>query len=248
MHKASASLTIKGLSKAYGALPVLRKVSLEVREGEFLCIIGFSGCGKTTLLRILAGFEPYEGEVLHNGLLVEKPSPERFMVFQDLNQLLPWKTVRGNILFGLMAGRTNEYTSVRDLISLVGLEGFENYYPHQLSGGMKQRVAIARALFVNPSVLLMDEPFGSLDARTRSQMRVELLRIWQEVRKAVVFVTHNIREAVQLADRVVVLSRHGTVGAIVPVILPRPRDLASQGFNTYWRKILNLMEVVPIDN
>lgn len=242
------SLIVKNLCKSYGNHRVLQDVTFKVKRGEFLCVIGLSGCGKTTLLRVLAGFEPYVGDVVHDGNPIEKPSPERFMVFQDLEQLLPWKTVRGNIRFGEVARGTRSAALAEDLISLIGLEGFENHYSYQLSGGMKQRVAIARALFMNPSVLLMDEPFGSLDARTRAQMRVELLRIWQRVQKTVVFVTHNIREAVQLADRVLVLSRQGTIKGIIPIILSRPRDLASPGFNTYWRRILNLLEAEPMHN
>ncbi|MBA7556163.1 Aliphatic sulfonates import ATP-binding protein SsuB [subsurface metagenome] len=165
------------------------------------------------------------------------------MVFQELNQLLPWKTVKENILFGLVTGNSQSEKSVEDLISIVGLEKFENYYPHQLSGGMKQRVALARALFMNPSLLLMDEPFGSLDAQTRRTMRAELLRIWEKLRTTVIFVTHNIRESIQLADRVIVLSKQGEVKADITIDLPRPRDVTSHGFGGYWNKILSFMEV-----
>ena len=239
--KSNVGLTIRGLSKMYGSHTVLRDVTLDVKEGAFLCIVGFSGCGKTTLLRVIAGFESYTGKVLHRGKPIEGPSPERFMVFQELNQLLPWKTVEANIRFGLVAGSPRDRVSARDLVNLVGLQGFESYYPHQLSGGMKQRVAIARALFMDPSVLLMDEPFGSLDARTRGKLGIELLRIWQAVRKTVVFVTHNIREAVQLADRVIVLSKHGTIQDDIPIVLSRPRgrDVTSHAFGVYWRRVLS---------
>lgn len=236
-------LKIRGLCKAYDSLTVLRNVTLDVEEGEFICIVGSSGCGKTTLLRIIAGFESYVGDVLHNRNPIEEPSPKRFMVFQELNQLLPWKTVKENILFGLVSDNSENKISVDNLINLVGLDSFDNYYPHQLSGGMKQRVAIARALFMNPSILLMDEPFGSLDAHTRRKMRFELLKIWEKVNKTVIFVTHNIRESIQLADRVIILSRRGEVKATINIDLPRPRDVTSYSFGVYWNKIMSFIEV-----
>lgn len=162
------------------------------------------------------------------------------MIFQELNQLFPWKTVVENIAFGRVIKIVRP---TEDLIDFIGLRGFENFYPHQLSGGMKQRVAIARALYVDPSVLLMDEPFGSLDAQTRRRMQNELERIWSEVRKTVVFVTHNIRESIILADRVIVMSRDGRVKNDVSIDLERPRDVTSHGFGLYWNKLLSLLEV-----
>jgi len=203
-------IVIKNLSKSFGSLQVIENLDLKVAEGEFLCIIGPSGCGKTTLLRIIAGFEQYEGNILMDGQKIISPSPERFMVFQQFDQLLPWKTVSGNIEFGLkLKGMESlERESImEEVVSMVGLEGFEDHYPHELSGGMKQRVAIARALVMKPKVLLMDEPFGSLDAQLRRKMRVELLRIWDALDITVIFVTHNIRESIMLGSRVIILSK-----------------------------------------
>lgn len=239
-------LIIRNLTKRYGSHVILRDINLNIEDGEFICIIGPSGCGKTTLLRILEGFEDYDGEILQDGEPIRSPSTKRFMVFQDLNQLLPWKTVRGNILFGEMSSGFIEKYSVDYLISLVKLEGFEEYYPHQISGGMKQRVAIARALYMNPLILLMDEPFGSLDAHTRRKLRVELMNIWDEVKKTVVFVTHNINESILLADRLIVLSSKGEVKADIPIELNRPRDITSHEFGLYWKKILSLLEVTGV--
>ena len=203
-------IVITNLSKSFGSLQVIESLDLEVAEGEFLCIIGPSGCGKTTLLRIIAGFEQYEGNILMDGQEITSPSPERFMVFQQFDQLLPWKTVAGNIEMGLklkdMESLERE-NIMEKIVSMVGLEGFEDHYPHELSGGMKQRVAIARALVMKPKVLLMDEPFGSLDAQLRRKMRVELLKIWEALDITVVFVTHNIRESIILGSRVIVLSK-----------------------------------------
>ena len=203
-------IVITNLSKSFGPLQVIENLDLKVAEGEFLCIIGPSGCGKTTLLRIIAGFEQYEGNILMNGQEITSPSPERFMVFQQFDQLLPWKTVTGNIELGLkLKGiesleRENVMAKV---VSMIGLDGFEDHYPHELSGGMKQRVAIARALVMKPKILLMDEPFGSLDAQLRRKMRLELLKIWEALDITVVFVTHNIRESIILGSRVIVLSK-----------------------------------------
>ncbi len=203
-------IVITNLSKSFGSLQVIENLDLKVADGEFLCIIGPSGCGKTTLLRIIAGFEQYEGNILMDGQEITSPSPERFMVFQQFDQLLPWKTVTGNIELGLkLKGMESlERENVMEkIVSMVGLEGFEDHYPHELSGGMKQRVAIARALVMKPKILLMDEPFGSLDAQLRRKMRVELLKIWEALDITVIFVTHNIRESIILGSRVIVLSK-----------------------------------------
>jgi NitT/TauT family transport system ATP-binding protein len=243
----SVKIKIRNLSKTYDTSPpvtALESIDLDVYENEFLCIVGPSGCGKTTLLRIIAGFEPYRGEVLVDENPVKTPNPDRFVVFQEFDQLLPWKSVFKNIEFGLdLKGVEEKKETVMKMISLVGLTGFENSYPHQLSGGMKQRVAIARALAMNPSVLLMDEPFGSLDAQMRRGLRSELSQIWQKIRKTIVFITHNIRESMMLADRVAVLTgRPGRIKAIVNVDLPRPRDLGTPMFGRLWKELLDLIE------
>lgn len=243
----NAKIRIRNLSKTYNTSPpvkALENINLDMYENEFLCILGPSGCGKTTLLRIIAGFEPYEGEVLVNGKPVKTPGPDRFVVFQEFDQLLPWKTVFKNIEFGLyLKGVKDRKETVMEMISLVGLDGFENSYPHQLSGGMKQRVALARALAMNPSVLLMDEPFGSLDAQMRRKLRSELVQIWQKIRKTIVFITHNIRESMMLGDRIAVLTgRPGRIKAVVNVDLPRPRDPGTTAFGKLWKEILDLIE------
>jgi len=208
----------------------LQDVSLTVRTGEFISIVGASGCGKTTLLRIVDGLvTPTRGEVAVDGKAVTKPGPDRGFVFQQ-DALFPWRTVTDNIIFGLeVQGRNKRAARARaaDLIRLVGLSGFEEHFPHELSGGMRQRANLARALTIDPDILLMDEPFASLDAQTREIMQSELLRIWRSNRKTVMFVTHQIDEAVYLADRVVVMtSRPGQVKAILDVDIPRPRDLS----------------------
>jgi NitT/TauT family transport system ATP-binding protein len=205
----------------------LRDVNFTVRHNEFCSILGHSGCGKTTLLTLIAGFEqPTVGQLLLNGRPVGKPGWERTMIFQDY-ALFPWLTVQDNIAFGLemknvkLAERTR---IVQEYIALVGLNGFERRYPHQLSGGMRQRVSIARALAVNPQVLLMDEPFGALDAQNRSLMQDEMVRIWERERKTCVLVTHSIEEAIALSDRIMVMTRRpGTIKADIVVPLARPR-------------------------
>jgi NitT/TauT family transport system ATP-binding protein len=197
----------------------LEDVSLEVRPREFLALLGPSGCGKSTLLYLIGGFMPIEtGTIAVNGKPVEGPGPDRGIVFQHF-ALFPWKTVRANIAYGLerqSMPRAEREARVQTFIDLVGLTGFEDSYPSQLSGGMKQRTALARTLAFDPSILLMDEPFGALDAQTRHLMQAELLSIWQRTRKTVIFVTHDVQEAVYLADRVAVMSaRPGRIKTIV---------------------------------
>jgi ABC-type nitrate/sulfonate/bicarbonate transport system ATPase subunit len=210
-------------------LLVLDDVDLDVPEGEFVCLVGPSGCGKSTLLNIVGGFlRPTRGEVVIDGERVRGPDPRRVFVFQERG-VFPWLTVEGNIGFGLRGlPRDEQARRIAHYVSLVGLAGFERSYPSELSGGMKQRVEVARALAVQPDVLYLDEPFGALDSITRLQMRQELLRIWEAERRTILFVTHDIEEALQLADRIVVLSaRPGRIRRIVDVDLPRPRDLSS---------------------
>jgi len=211
---------------------VLRGIDLDVAPGELVCVLGPSGCGKTTLLNVIAGFlAPSEGTVRIDGEPVAGPDPRRIFVFQERG-VFPWLTVEGNIGFGLWRlSETERRARVAHYVRLVGLEGFERAYPQELSGGMKQRVEVARALAVDPDVLYLDEPFGALDSITRLQMRGELLRIQERERKTVLFVTHDIDESVQLADRVVVMSaRPAQVRKIVEIDIPHPRDLSSRRY------------------
>ena len=215
-----SKVVIDGVSKLFGSTRALERIDLEIADNDFLCILGPSGCGKSTLLRIVAGLEaPNTGRALLDGLPVEKPGPDRGMVFQSYT-LFPWLTVRENVLFGTRstAGKTDA------LIVKVGLKGFENHYPKQLSGGMQQRTALARALANDPKILLLDEPFGALDNQTRALMQELLLGIWEADRKTVLFVTHDIDEAIFMASRVAVMSaRPGSLKRIVPIELPHPR-------------------------
>ena len=230
MSERNTKIQIRDLWKIfYGQIIALQDVSLDVYENEFLVIIGPSGCGKTTLLNIIAGLEkPTKGKVIMDGMEITGPDSDRGYVFQQF-ALFPWKNVYENIEFGLkIKGIPKEEREniVKKFIKLVGLEGFERAYPYQLSGGMQQRVAIARVLANNPKVLLMDEPFGSLDAQTRVYMREELIKIWQKERKTVVFVTHSVDEAIFLADRIVVMThRPGRIKEIINVneLLPKNR-------------------------
>jgi len=227
-------LDVRNLSKVFqsneGPVEALRDVSFRVHRREFLCVIGASGCGKSTLARILAGLDdPTSGTLEVAGRKVSGPGPDRGMVFQGYT-LFPWLTILRNVAFGLeMCGmsRSSAEIEAREWISLVGLEKFEKSYPHQLSGGMKQRVAIARALANKPRVLLMDEPFGALDAQTRAQMQAHLLQIWKNIDITIVFITHDLDEAVYLADRILVLDpRPGRVREMVDVPVSRPRTPA----------------------
>jgi NitT/TauT family transport system ATP-binding protein len=226
-------LEVKNLVKTFdtpnGPVHALERVSLEARRREFLCVIGPSGCGKSTLARILAGLEDFtSGEVLLDGAPIRGPGPDRGMVFQAYT-LFPWLTVLKNVMFGLevtqACSRDQAEREARQWIELVDLKRFTDSYPHQLSGGMKQRVAIARALANRPRILLMDEPFGALDAQTRCQMQFYLLQIWKAVDVTILFITHDLEEAVYLADRILVLDAHpGRVRELVEVPVPRPRS------------------------
>jgi NitT/TauT family transport system ATP-binding protein len=208
---------------------VLDDINLDVRDGEFICLVGPSGCGKSTLLNAMGGFlSPTSGAVRIDGEVVRGPDPRRIFVFQERG-VFPWLTVEGNIGFGLFKlSRSEREQRIAHYIRMVGLEGFEKAYPPELSGGMKQRLEVARAFAVNPDMLYLDEPFGSLDSITRLIMRGELLRIWERERKTIIFVTHDIDEAVQLADRVVVLSaRPAKIQQIVDIDIAHPRDIDS---------------------
>jgi ABC-type nitrate/sulfonate/bicarbonate transport system ATPase subunit len=256
----SIKIIVKGLSKSFDeaqgsrrarrggdartSVDVLRDVNLTVREGEFVCIVGPSGCGKSTLLNIIAGFTgATDGEVIIDGGAVAGPHPKRIFIFQE-NGVFPWLTVEDNIGFGLYhvePGRRRQ--TVAHYVRMVGLNGFEKAYPHALSGGMKQRVEIARALAAKPDILFMDEPFGALDFLTRLRMRAELVEIWQREKKTILFVTHDVDESVQLADRVVVMSQRPSVVAdIINIDLARPREPGSQEFLRARDRIFEVME------
>ncbi len=223
----------------------LSDISFEVKDSEFICILGPSGCGKTTLLRIIAGLDsPSSGHVLMNETIIDRPSPKLGMIFQDYS-LFPWLTVSENIAFGLEMqgiGKDRIQTVVDNYLSLAGLAGFGNSYPYELSGGMRQRVAVVRALAMEPVVLLMDEPFGALDAQTRNKLQHDLIDIWDKTRKTILFVTHSVDEAVFLADRIVVLSpRPGHICEIIPIQQSRPRDRTSVEFAKIRRHVLELI-------
>lgn len=224
---------------------VLDGVTLDVREGEFLAIVGPSGCGKSTLLNGMAGFEPItSGSIRIDGEEVDKPSRKRVFVFQETG-IFPWYSVWDNIAFGLGDLSFDEKHEIAmKYIRLVGLEGFEKAYPSELSGGMKQRVEFARALAVEPDVLYLDEPFGALDAFTRLEMRREIVRIWQETGKTCILVTHDVEEAVELADRVAVMTRRpATVHSVLDNGLPRPRDPDDQGFRDLKDQVFEILGV-----
>jgi len=245
-------LAIEDVYKSFDPPPspnrrfVLRGVALQAEQGEFISLLGYSGCGKSTLLNLIAGYiKPDRGRILIDGTIVDGPGADRGVVFQEY-ALFPWYTVYENIAFGpevrgVPAGTAREIAN--RYIALVGLTGCEHVYPDALSGGMKQRVGIARALANEPTVLLMDEPFGALDALTREAMRQELLRIWLQVRPTVVFVTHSMPEAVALSDRIAVMNLRGTLEGIIPVDLPRPRDPHASQFLEYVKTLEQLLRV-----
>jgi NitT/TauT family transport system ATP-binding protein len=253
--QSGVSLQFNGVSKIFRngsrTVPALLPLTIDIAAGEFVCLLGPSGCGKSTLLNIAAGLEtPSSGVVSIAGKPVQGPGPDRALLFQDA-ALFPWLDVQGNIAFGLRQQRrtAREISAiVRELLQVVHLSGFEHSAIYQLSGGMKQRVAIARALAIDPAVLLMDEPFGALDAMTRDRMHNELESIWDTTRKTVLFVTHNVREAVALGDRVFIFSpRPGRIVREVRVTLPRPRSLESHALVDIAAEILEVMRSSQVE-
>jgi len=240
-------IEVKNLTFEYevdkGRVLAVKDINFSVRQSEFLCLLGPSGCGKTTILNILAGLlHPTVGEIRIDGAATDDNRQNRGVVFQDFAQLFPWRTAKHNVEFGLEMRKVDKATRERtalEFLRLVGLEKFTDVYPHQLSGGMQQRVAIARALAYNPQVLLMDEPFAALDAMTRDDMQRLLTDVWQKTRKTIVYITHNVAEAVYLGDKVIVLNAHpGTVKAEITLDLPRPRDPLSEPFVARQREIM----------
>jgi nitrate ABC transporter ATP-binding subunit len=244
-QRAPPILRVDDLHKAYeasnGPVEALRGINLTIQKGEFVCLLGASGCGKSTLLRIIAGFEKAtSGSVAMFGFGIDRPGPDRGMVFQDY-ALFPWLTVKENIAFGPSQRRlaSKDVAGITErFMAMVGLAAFADRYPHQLSGGMKQRVAIARVLANDADILLMDEPFGALDALTRSKLQEELIDTWKATRLTVIFVTHSVEEAVLLADQVVVMTAGpGRIDCQVRIELPRPRDVSSPEFNALRRDV-----------
>jgi NitT/TauT family transport system ATP-binding protein len=239
-------LIVSSATKFYqtktGPVHALDNVSIEAREGEFLCIIGPSGCGKTTLLWAMAGLHDLtSGRVSLDGETITRPHPEIAMIFQDAN-LLPWRSLEKNIELPFELKRTPpERERIATLLRKVGLEGFNNKYPRELSGGMQQRVSIVRSLAVDPSVLLMDEPFGALDAFTRDEMNLLIQEIWMETGKTIAFVTHSIPEAIFLADRVIVMSaRPGRIASVIDIDIPRPRPVSIQHEREFIDRVLDI--------
>lgn len=240
------------ISKVYknigSKLAVLDRISFSVRQGEILCVLGASGCGKSTLLRTIGGFEKADsGKILFKDREVKKPSKDMIMIFQDFNQLFPWRTVMDNMLYPLklntIGNSDNERRQIAlEYLEMVGLSEFKDYYPHQLSGGMKQRAAIARAISLKPEVLLMDEPFGSLDAITRQSLLKLLLNIWEKTGVTIIFVTHDIAEAITLSDRILIMGK--TPHCIMSMIennQKRPRNITEYGFSLMHEKLYSIL-------
>lgn len=251
MDATAPKLSVSQLSKKFNTLDVLRSISVDVNHGEFISIVGPSGCGKTTFLRIVGGLEAAtSGAAMLDGRKITGPGMDRGFVFQQDN-LLPWRTIESNVNIGLEINNKLDRAQkerTTKLLNLVGLRGFADYYPRQLSGGMRQRVNLARALAVDPELLLMDEPFSALDAQTREIMQTELLRIWEAGAKTVLFVTHQIDEAVYLSDRVFVFARRpGRINEIVEIDLPRPRPLSIKRTPEFARYVDHIWKLIEED-
>ncbi len=247
--RAAQKIVISGLSKTFprrdGELVVLQDLNLSIAQGEFVCLLGPSGCGKSTLMNIVGGFDVASaGSVTIDGEPVRGPNPRRVFVFQEYG-IFPWASVWDNIALGLR-GRSHaeQHEIIEHYVELVGLKGFERSYPSEISGGMKQRVAVARALAVSPDVIFMDEPLGALDSLTRLSMRAEILRIWQQEKMTILFVTHDVDEALQLADRIVVMSaRPGRIREVVEVGMQHPRDLGSVEYGKARNRLYEMLGV-----
>jgi len=245
----ASHISVQGVHKVFQSggqeVHALKAIDLEVPRGEFVCLLGPSGCGKSTLLNAVAGFSlPTSGAITVDGATILEPGPDRGMVFQEY-ALFPWMTVEQNIAFGLQIKRTDKtalQARVDELLVLLNLQDFRKRHPKDLSGGMRQRVAIARVLAIDSPIMLMDEPFGALDALTRRNLQDELLRLWTELKKTILFVTHSIEEALYLADRTVVMTyRPGTIKRDLVIDLPRPRDVASPAFNALKKELSQLL-------
>ena len=244
VEKNRPALVARNLSKVFhvdgGFSTVLDNVHFDIGPGELVCILGPSGCGKTTLLKLLAGFMPPSGGSIEIGSrTVTRPGPDRCVIFQE-DALFPWLTVAENIAFGAKGGLPKDRLNkeVHRYLEMVGLSAFKDYLPKEISGGMKQRVALARVLILNPRVLLMDEPFGALDAQTREEMQNLLLGLWEKLSHTIVFVTHDLGEAITLADRILLMGGHsGRIQSEIPVLLPRPRKQESDAFHRFYRDL-----------
>lgn len=240
-------LKIENLKKRYDNAQnvILKGIDLVVNEEDFLCVLGPSGCGKSTLIRCIAGFEDYEGIIEVNGKKVEGPGTDRIMVFQDFNQLFPWKTVLGNIIFPLKAGgmknKKERKERAEEYLEKVHLLQYKDYYPHQLSGGMKQRVAIAKGMALGSKIIMMDEPFAALDAMTRNRMQSELTNIKEKEKMTVLFITHNIQEAMALGNRIMVMSKDGVIKEHMYNPLEKPVTPASVGYGELWEHLNSLL-------
>lgn len=238
-------LKIENLTKSFYtqnvSTNILKGLNLDIYKGEFVCILGPSGCGKSTLIRCIAGFEDFEGSIISNGQAVTKPGTDRMMVFQDFNQLYPWKTVEKNIQYPLKLQGIKDKELLKQMsdeaLKKVDLDGRQKNYPHELSGGMKQRVAIAKALALKSEVILMDEPFAALDAMTRNKLQAELQIIHKEAGNTVIFITHNIQEALVLGTRVLVMDKNGHIIVNEENTIPKPVTPASEGYGDMWNRM-----------
>lgn len=244
-----AILKIENLTKSYqtqkSSVTILKDINLDINKGEFVCILGPSGCGKSTLIRCVCGFEEFEGSIISNGKPVTKPDTDRMMVFQDFNQLYPWKTVEKNIQYPLKLKGIKDKNALKaisdEALCKVDLDGKQKLYPHELSGGMKQRVAIAKALALKSDIILMDEPFAALDAMTRNKLQAELQHIHSEIENTVIFITHNIAEALALGTRIIVMNKNGEIIIDEKNPIEKPVTPSSEGYGKMWDRLHNAL-------